>query len=147
MQDRMNTIETQLDTDFKAESDITDEFDSTYGIINELPDDIDDVLGFKLPALCFEALTCSPVTRGDYWENVNLVICIIVEDAQKNIARSEARRLLSLVRTFLRSTSWTYASETQIEESGFGVGVLDDRTFRAVGVIPISVHAHFENVN
>jgi len=139
MVNRMNTLQTQLLADFNAESDITDEF----GLIDDYLREPDArLLKHELPALMFEALTCGPCSKGSYWEDIDFVTIIIVENAVIETARSEVKRLISLVRDFLVSDQWRWNNETQIKESGFGIGEFDNKKFRAVGIINFTTHAH-----
>ena len=140
MTDRMNTVEGQLDTDFNAESDITDEFGLIERGFRENP----VFSKHDHPVLIFEVLSCADADEDDHFEIESGEINIVTFGANMTNVRQSAKELVSLVRDFLKSDSWTYALDTKVGASEI-ITAKENASYRAYGRIPFSVTVRLES--
>lgn len=143
MQNRMNTIEAQLETDFEAEEDISEEFNLIERGFRENP----VFSKHEFPVLTFEVLSCrdsDTLPDNDVFEVVEGQINIVVHGAELQTVRQEAKRLVSLVRDFLKSSSWTYVRQTKTGNSEV-ITTKENASYRSFGVVNFSVETHLGN--
>lgn len=135
MEDRLNTVESQLKTDLSAESDITDVFNSVERGFRE---DLATYFKNEYPVISFEALETSPVDESDHFQNIHLFIEIHYRHAKNETLRQNIKQYISLVQDFLMSDSWRHAQDTQVGRSGF-LTIKETTGFRAMADIEATV--------
>jgi hypothetical protein len=137
MQDRLNTVESELKTDLKAATSITTVI---TGLIERgFRDDFVDYKDWEMPAIIFEALETNPADDDDYFQNVNVYLEIYARHGDRATARQNVKTYISLVQDFLMSSSWRYATLTKVGRSGFISGGNKETGFRVIGSIEIVV--------
>jgi len=140
MQDRMNIIEAQLKTDFDAESDITDEFNLIERGFRENP----VFSTHQHPVLTFEIFGCRDADDDDVFEIEVGEINIVTYGGNMSSVRQSAKKLISLVRDFLKSDQWTYAKDTKVGTSEI-ITAKESNQYRAYGRVPFEVFAYLHS--
>ena len=136
MDDRYNTIETQLDTDFNAESAITAEFNT---IENRFREDYTTYFDNQLPALSFEANEAGACDDDNFTRNITIIAEINCRYAKLETTRQKVKELISLVEDFFMSEQWTYHQRTKVGRSGFITEGSTSSGFRANGAVEVVV--------
>ena len=137
MTDRMNYIENLMVEALGDESDITDEFELIHLGFRE---DVYNYYDHEMPALAVEAIEVEDgdVVAGDsrsVFESITLILEINCRSAELADARQKVKKLISLVRDFLKSTSWSRWQDTRIGRSGFATFTDKSYGFRASGTV------------
>jgi len=142
MQDRMNSMEAALLVALNTESDITDEFNL---IEIGVPDAERRFQKHEFPTLLFECLECSDTppevdSHDIVYERLHFVAIIVYQHAERDECREKIKKLISLVRDFLHSDSWTqlYRQETIVGRSAFDIAK-SEMTFKSAASIEFTV--------
>lgn len=148
MQDRMNYIENLLVTELGDESDITDEFELVHRGFRE---DLYNYYEHELPSLAVESIEVEDgdLVAGDgrsVFESIVLILEINCRSAELADARQKVKELLSLVRDFLKSTSWSREKDTRVGRSGFATFADKSYGFRATGTVEAVVSVNVAEV-
>jgi len=137
MTNRLNNLETYLKADLSAESDITNVFDF---IDSEIREKASFFKTHELPALVFEFTELDNADindANDIYEWAYFTMYAIGEDtSDAKTARQAGKQYVSLVRDFMKSTSWRYAYDTVLDRSGFLIAEMKTTALRPVVVIP-----------
>lgn len=140
MEDRLNTVEAQLETDLKAETAITDEFNLIERGFREEP----RFSKHQYPVLVFEVYASKDADDDDVFEIEEGQANIIVHGGDLATTRQTAKKYVSLIRDFLKSTAWTYVYDTKIGRSEVLV-TKEPSGYRAWGLIPFETEVHLKN--
>lgn len=135
MNDILNTMETNL----KAALDAWDTTPVFNLRDNEIKEDPRQYQKHELPALVFEfyGLDDSPdLERDDILNVAHFMMFVLVENADRKTARQRVKQYISLVRDFFKSTNWSYADDTILEQSELATGEMEKMAFRTAGSIP-----------
>lgn len=145
MQNRLNTLEAELVYFLSDEEDITDEFNT---VERGFRGDVYNFYANQMPALSVESIE----VENDLWassgshvfEKIKLYLEINACSAELSDARQKVKELISLVRSFLRSSSWPRAEATTLGRSEFGSYADTEVGFRCTGYVECIVEINVE---
>ena len=133
--DKYNALETELETDLNADSEITNKFNL---IEKKFREDCRSFLKTQIPALSFEAVESSPSDESDHHRKIRVLFEVNNFCANMDTARQSIKELVSLVEDFLMTNSWTRAEETFVGRSGY-MTEKDKNGFRVLGHVEAEI--------